>query len=540
LSDELERQDRQAASRPADRIHVQEHKKRTRVVMLLLVAVAAPVYLLRLNGVAGMVNDDAWYVLLAKSLADGTGFKLISSPIEAILPLYPPGFPAVLSPVFRAYPEFPANLWLLKSVSIAAMIGVGILTYLYFRNRQTSNEVATTAAIAVVVTPAFVFLATSTVMSECVFTFTQLAAIVVAHRSVEAEGRRATRLLIAAAVIASAAVLVRSAAAGAVVAVALWLAHQRQWRRAMVFTATVALCLLPWMAYTTAQAPTAAQRARHGGAVAYSYGEQFWMRVAGGPVAGTVSAGDLPARIRTNFVDIVARSLNGIFVPALLREPHESGEEVVVLGPVNNMGATLPAMMVSVAFAVVVFAGFIATVRRRVTLTEFFVPVAIAIVLVWPFWSFRFMLPLTPFLYFYLITGAQVLTRSPRVAPLLVLLLIGLALYDHAGYIVHAQTPDRRARIEWLARADDADRALQWIDASLPRDGMIASSNPALLFMRTGLKSVAYDDPTIQVSELRRRGIKYIVCLRPLDLPAGGADGYTVRYNAARLWVVEL
>src|SRR5688572_29248876 len=76
------------------------------------------VYLLRLNSVVGLMVDDAWYVVLAKALSEGAGFRLISSAAAPIQPLYPPGFPAVLSIIFSIDPEFPRNLWLLKSVSI--------------------------------------------------------------------------------------------------------------------------------------------------------------------------------------------------------------------------------------------------------------------------------------------------------------------------------------------------------------------------------------------------------------------------------------
>src|ERR1700736_4587632 len=119
--------------------------------------------------------DDAWYMLLAKAIADGRGYHLISSATTAILPLYPPGFPAILSLVFRASPDFPQNVWWLKSVSIVAMMGVGVLTYVYVdTDRHAPRDISACAAVAVAIVPSFVFLATSTVMSECVFTLAQL------------------------------------------------------------------------------------------------------------------------------------------------------------------------------------------------------------------------------------------------------------------------------------------------------------------------------------------------------------------------------
>ena len=89
-------------------------------VVSLLATLA--VYVLRLDGVVGLFTDDAWYVLLAKALATGQGYSIANSPTPGILPLYPPAFPFLLSLVFRLSPGFPENVWLLKSVSVAAML----------------------------------------------------------------------------------------------------------------------------------------------------------------------------------------------------------------------------------------------------------------------------------------------------------------------------------------------------------------------------------------------------------------------------------
>ena len=79
-----------------------------------VIIVVLGVYVLRLNAIVGLFVDDAWYVLLAKALATGQGYTLINSPTAGILPLYPPGFPALLSLFYRLSPHFPENLWLLK------------------------------------------------------------------------------------------------------------------------------------------------------------------------------------------------------------------------------------------------------------------------------------------------------------------------------------------------------------------------------------------------------------------------------------------
>lgn len=524
------------------------NRTRNVVTALIVMLVTLPIYLLRLNGAAGLMVDDAWYVLLAKSLADGSGYQLISSAAGAMLPLYPPGFPAVLSLVFRASPDFPQNVALLKSVSIAAMMGVGFLTFVYgSTHRRLSREMAGGVAVATAVVPAFVFLATSTVMSECVFTFAQLAAVVLIHRSVESsDGRRRVLFAISAAGVAAASVLMRSAAAGLIVAVTLWLLNERLWKRAALFAAVVLLCLLPWMTYARAHAPTAQQRAAHGGAVVYDYRDQFWMRWAGTPGVGRITAGDIPARIATNLTDVFARDIGGIFVPAFFRGPSESGEEVVGLGGAagllpGSMGGAAATMAISLALSAIVLTGFVATARRRMTVAEFLVPISLAVVLLWPFWSFRFVLPLTPYLFFYLVIGLQVVTRSPQVARMALLSTIGLNLYDHGGYILQERNQSHAGGVEWLGGAQDVDAALDWIRDNLETDGTIASTNPALLYLRTGRRSISYDDPTVELAKWKTRGVRYVACLLPLELPPGRPGDYRILYRSlARLWVIEL
>ena len=118
-------------------------------------AITLAIYWLRLDGVVGLIVDDAWYVLLAKALATGQGYTLINSPTPGITPFYPPGFSALLAIFYRLSPEFPGNLWLLKSVSIAAMIGVGIIAFRHFaEQRALSVPIAFALGFASAIYPA--------------------------------------------------------------------------------------------------------------------------------------------------------------------------------------------------------------------------------------------------------------------------------------------------------------------------------------------------------------------------------------------------
>src|SRR5207245_75707 len=83
---------------------------------MALFAVVGLAYLPRLDDVCGLFSDDAWYVLLARALATGEGYTLTNLPTPGVAPVYPPGFPLLLSLVFRMAPDFPGNVVLLKAV----------------------------------------------------------------------------------------------------------------------------------------------------------------------------------------------------------------------------------------------------------------------------------------------------------------------------------------------------------------------------------------------------------------------------------------
>ena len=515
---------------------------------IAIALIVLPIYALRLDRVVGMIVDDAWYVMLGKALAEGRGYWLVNAPFDRILPGYPPGFPALLSLVFRLRPDFPGNVWLLKSVSIAAMLGVAMLSYFYLhRSRRLPRHLAVMASIGIATTPALVFLATSTAMSECVFMLAQLGVVALVHRAVGTSPERGWRLAVLAGLLGVGTVLVRSVGVGVIAAACCAFLQQRQWKRLSAFVVVVALGFGPWLLYTRAHAPTAEHRESHRGSIVYGYGEQFWMRFAGSASSGRVTASDLPERIGTNMIDIGGRSFVGIFAPGVLRSADESGEEVVFLA--GQLGWTfvgfggLPATMaISLVLAAIAMVGFVRTVRERVTVAEFLVPISLAITILWPFWSFRFVLPLTPFVYFYFVRGLSISPRIP-VARIVLLIVIGLNLFDHAGYLLSARQSPQGA--DWVATYQQVDTTLEWMKAHLDRDAVVAATNPALVHLRTGHKTITLDRVTEPWSVWRSRRARYAACLVARDLPSGSRGPYKLLYQShpgskTSYWVVDL
>ncbi len=524
------------------------------------VLLACGVYLLRLDWVAGLVVDDAWYVLLARALARGQGYRLVSSATTAIMPVVPPGFPAILSVIFRFGPDYPHNVLLLKAVSIAAMMAAGLLTYRYFavwRPLPSAIDVAIT--LATLLTPGLVFLATSTVMAEPVFIAAQLLTLVVieagAHADDESSGRRTA---VVAAVLAAATTLVRSTGLAVIAAGASYLFMKRRFARAALFTAMAVACLLPWTLYARAHESTQAERLAHGGSIAIAYSDSMRMRTAGDPRSGTVALGELPARAWSGLINVFGRDMGGVFVPSLLRTPEESGEEVVALGgsgsAAGSMGRAAAPMVIVFALSAIALLGYASALRARVTVAEVLVPISLAITVAVPYQTFRYVLPLAPFLFFYLlegvrsaaiwcgrVIGATQFDPWPAVR-IAVLCVIGLQLVDHARYIYDARFSTRPDAVDWVGDAAEIDAVLDWMQQNLPADGAaVATTNPALVYLVTGRKSVAIDNYADNWRRWKAGGIRYAVALRPVALPEAPAP-FKLLYRSTRrrLWVVEL
>src|SRR5262249_30277313 len=200
------------------------------------------------------------------------------------VPMYPPGLPLVLSLVFLVTPPFPANVLFLKLVSVLAMTGVAVLAFAHARvDQRLPLAVAWTLALATALHPAFVFLATSTVMSECLFTFLQLAGVIAIERALRGNGRGGAAVAFGSGVLVSFAYLTRSMGITLVAAGLVRLASGRRWRTAVLFALGVGAIAVPWHIYAHVHAATAAMQAEENDGVMYGYATHFLLQIAGHP-----------------------------------------------------------------------------------------------------------------------------------------------------------------------------------------------------------------------------------------------------------------
>jgi len=520
--------------------------KRVAIVVAMTVLVVA-VYVLRLDDVAGLYKDDAYYMVLAKSLALGDGYALISSATTPIMPAFPPGFPLLLAPVFAVAPQYPGNLFWLKLISIASMIGAGALTYRYFAgDREIARGKAATIALLTVLTPGFVFLATSTVMAECVFTLALIGSAVTIERVARRESRFA---IVAAALTTTAAWLIRSAGIALVGGGALFIWYRRGWRAAAGFVAVCAISYAPWAAYSFAHGPTAAESAAHGGAAVYSYAQLLQTQQGGDVSSSRVGLGEVPLRVLKNVVNVFGHDLGAVILPAGYRDAAESGLEVFMLSGetgmnAGSMGLGTPVVVLSIVVSLVMILGALVMARQRIGVAEVFCVFTVGMVLLLPGRTYRYVLPIAPLLIGYFLIGVEATAVRFRSGSgssafrIAAACLLSLLAVEHGRYLwakVNGPAPP------WIQDGREVQGVTDFMNQRVPAAGSAVSTNPALLYLLTGHKAVAYVDPYENWERWQASGIRYAVALHVVPKPNRRFQ-YQVLYESPRLrlWVLEL
>ncbi|MDQ3013310.1 MAG: hypothetical protein M3X11_21715, partial [Acidobacteriota bacterium] len=188
--------------------------------------------------------------------------------------------------------------------------------------------------------------------------------------------------------------------------------------------------------------------------------------------------------------------------------------------------------MISLFFALLALIGFIATVRERMTLAEFVTPLSMGVAMLWGWEQYRLLLPLVPFLLFYILMGVrffaqlyQKLYDEPKPRGVLIPLLIFSwmfvlsNLYANYDYIQRKYDPSPAYRLRWIGIYEENEALIKHIGESVPKNAVIATQNPALLNLYTGHKTVAADDPAGSWETWNKLGVRYLARTSVSPLP---------------------
>lgn len=241
-------------------------KKHVIVGLILVVAVTACVLAVRcMKGhlpYFGQYHDDALYVVTAKSLAEGAGYKIISLPGAPAQTKYPILYPLLLSILWRLNPRFPANLELFQACGLVLGFSFAVISVLYLlKTRRVTALMSLVILAATLLNIKFLSFLPVT-MSDFLFGIFSVMTLWCAERVAGCRGRtsQSSRTVRAAwlAVLAAAAAETRSVAIIIGPLTAVYLLAQRKFRAAALGSAAFIAFVAPlwwWQQISRSQQP---------------------------------------------------------------------------------------------------------------------------------------------------------------------------------------------------------------------------------------------------------------------------------------------
>jgi len=211
----------------------------------------------------GIVRDDARYLLLAHSIAEGTGYRFMLLPGSPAGTHFPPAFPLVLAAVWKVAPAFPANVTLFKALN-ALMLGLAATAVFAFaRDRaKLASWAATGVALAFAGSAPVLFL-DGVLFSEPFFIAAMCGALIVSERSIRPRESAAAdkppiaHIAFAAGLAIGGVTMIRTLGIAVGAGIAVTLIIRRQGRELASSMAGIALVVVPWQLWTM----------RHGGEI---------------------------------------------------------------------------------------------------------------------------------------------------------------------------------------------------------------------------------------------------------------------------------
>lgn len=415
--------------------------------------------------VCGAFHDDAIYVITAKALAQGQGYRLIYLPHAPIQTKYPILYPALLAVVWKLWPSFPDNLLLMKWLSLlsgAATIG---LSYLYFvRFGYFSRSVAAVSALVCATSPIFLYFSTQT-LSEIPFALLVILALWTFEAQMQEPSGQGTGQFFLGVLLALP-FLCRTV--GVTLVCAALCIQYRRGRTLRWMALGMTAVMLPWVVWMSAGLGSWNREPVSG----YYTDYVSWWGAMGWAMAFRI--------LWQNLINILIASatvsLEGLNV---------------ILKSINLWGwFFLTYFLGSIPLIVLI------TKLRTWRLLPFLMISYLLLILLWPWPPFRFLVPILPFLLGYFFEGVSSFLQRWKIRTGY-LFLVGLLLvatnfavlswyvqetrkFDYP-YIALAQNP-----ASWASYKD----IFAWLRAHSQPEDVIASMEDPMIFLYTGRRAI--------------------------------------------------
>jgi hypothetical protein len=425
-------------------------------VAVLLIAAAAPFYYLAWSAPGfGIVHDDAIYLATAKSLATGTGYRIISLPNQIPQTKYPVIFPLLLSLVWRMDAVFPHNLQLLKLVPTLSTVAWAIGLFFIARRRLSLPRSRALCLASCLVACPWVVSFSEMLRSETLFAALTTWAV---YFLLRAEDDGTLKSTLYAALLSATAYHTRTAAVAVMAGGVCGLLLAKRFRLAATFGAVCFVLCLPWLWWQAQQVKLPPAESYYT-ALAYK-NENILTHFTG------------PQKLKIFFKNLVGI----LFSPQVI-----FARSITLLG-----------IVISMAFWLTSVLGF-ARIRGRCLAIS--AAASLLIPALWSWEPWRFLIPGVGLLLLVLYRGLP--NDGCRIAAYLLL----MAACFGALWSVRSEAKSTQIfsteNVAYPATWPQVLEVQKWLRENSSPDDVVISSVDPLIYFYTGLKSIhaSYPDP---------------------------------------------
>lgn len=428
-------------------------------------------------------GDNAHYLLLAKALATGRGYRSLESPGEPPHTHFPFGYPLLITPLAFLIPKS-----ILPAKILSAVLFVGSLFILYpFLSRQIGSGL-TLSVLALLATSPIMLEFSHWALSEIPFLFFTVLSLVLLNAA-EEERRRSNWWFALGSICLVFTFHVRTVGIALILAVLVRLAWRRSIRRLVLLTFVLVLLTAPWFV-RNARLPSDPGDPSTG-----SYTEQTMMVSAFDPEAGRLTLREYVVRVLRIITAYTRRVLPRVVIPPFWADGS--------LFEVSELGRTIIWPIV----ALLVVFGLILRLRRGPALFDLYVISYLCVLWAWANKNIaagpRYLLPILPFLFLALLEGGDRLIRlgvprrSTALAVLLVLALLAPGIIAVLPAVA-SNLEDLSAYLEGDVLAGYSDSWANYFSIAifaydkLPPNAIVMARKPALFYLYSHRKSVIY------------------------------------------------
>lgn len=437
--------------------------------------------------------DDAYYIMLAKALANGYGYCDINLPNPQLHKLFPPGLSVLLTIPSLLHVSLKTKLIIFKLILIVCG-ALALYAFAYLARKEGYKETTITYTIIIAATSIALVGYSSRVASEMLYIL--LSVLVFISLNTYEQSPKLSRHLFISAILIVFCLLTRSIGVLLLPAITVSWIIRRDFIKLALLLSLVVLFISPWIALT--------KRTGAGGTSRYL--NDMLVQYAN---TDTEAKGNLTKAFSNKILEN-SKLIASREIPRIIFSIAASSTVL------DNYWLNLASLPIRLIITLLTLTPIILRLWPKPTVSTLYLIFYLGLLLIWPWEPSRFLIPLIPFLVLSFFVSLELLAEklqarsliSPRLSNLILPICLGILLLSHLISDIRFTAIVWRSgdySFEAAQFWQDTSLAYQWINENVSKDSLLGCM-PALeahAYLFTERKSVALQSSARLCAELK-------------------------------------